>query len=406
MRCADLLVALPADALQLVAEALAVLVLALVGVVLGMDAGEHARGQHGRRVARALLVRPVGDDDRVLGLDVEVVQRADDFESAEYAEHAVELAAGRLRVEMAADIDRQRFRVGAFAAREHRAHLVDAHFEPRRLAPCLEETASLAVLIGQRLAVVAAGDAGADLRHLHQRIPQTVGIDAEILAGADMMFRHRLSSSSHRADRVADVVDQLVDLALGDDQRRRERYDIAGDAQQRSMLERPHERVEGAFGRLPAIGCISIAPISPMLRMSMTFGSPLSECSASSPVGRQLRAARQQAFFLVGVERADRGRRGDRISRIGVAVEELDQMLRPVHEGVVDFLGDEHRAHRDDAVGKTLGGDHDVRRHAEIVGRERRAQTAETGDHFVEDQQDAMLGADFAQPLEVAFRAE
>ena len=75
---------------------------------------------------RALLVGPVGDDDRMLGLDAEIVERAHDLQPAEHAEHAVELAAGRLRVEVAADIDRQRGRIGALAPREHRAHLVDA----------------------------------------------------------------------------------------------------------------------------------------------------------------------------------------------------------------------------------------------------------------------------------------
>ena len=48
---ADRLVALPADALELVAEALAVAVLAVVGPVLLVDAGEHAGGEHGRREA-------------------------------------------------------------------------------------------------------------------------------------------------------------------------------------------------------------------------------------------------------------------------------------------------------------------------------------------------------------------
>jgi hypothetical protein len=72
---------------------------------------------------------------------------------------------------MRADIDGQCVRISAFAAGEHGAHLVEAHFQLRRLAPALEETPPLAVLVGQRLAVVAAGDAGTDLRHLHQRIP-------------------------------------------------------------------------------------------------------------------------------------------------------------------------------------------------------------------------------------------
>jgi hypothetical protein len=81
-----------------------------------VDAGEHAGGQHGRGEARAFLVGPVGDHDRVLGLDAEIVERAHDFEAAEHAEHAVILAAGRLGVEVRADIDGQRIRIGALAA--------------------------------------------------------------------------------------------------------------------------------------------------------------------------------------------------------------------------------------------------------------------------------------------------
>ena len=44
--------------------------------------------------------------------------------------------------------------------------------------------------------------------------------------------------------------------------------------------------------------------------------------------------------------------------------------------------------------------------HAEIVGGERRAEAAEAGDDLVEDQQDAVLVADLAQPLEIALRRD
>ncbi len=47
--------------------------------------------------------------------------------AGEHAEHAVIFAAGRLGVEMRADIDGQGVRIGAGAGGEHRAHLVDAH---------------------------------------------------------------------------------------------------------------------------------------------------------------------------------------------------------------------------------------------------------------------------------------
>ncbi len=148
-----------------------------------MHAGEDTGCQHGRRKPRAFLVCPVGDDDRVLGLDAEVVHGADDFQRAEHAENAVIFAAGRLGVEMAADIDRQCVRIGAGAGRKHRAHPVDADAQAFCLAPRLEEVAAFAVGVRQRLAIVAAGNAGADLRHVHEHVPQTVAVDAQVLAG-------------------------------------------------------------------------------------------------------------------------------------------------------------------------------------------------------------------------------
>ena len=181
---AHLLLAHPADALQFVAEALALQVGAPIGIVERQFAREHAGRQHGRRKARPFLVRPVGHHDGVLGADGEVVERARHLQARQNAEHAVELAARRLRVEMRADIDRQRVRVRAGARHEHVAHAVDAHLKPRRLAPAPEQMAALIVGVRQRLAVVAPRNARPDLRHLHQRIPQTVRVDAQIFAGS------------------------------------------------------------------------------------------------------------------------------------------------------------------------------------------------------------------------------
>ena len=87
---------------------------------------------------------------------------------------------------------------------------------------------------------------------------------------------------------------------------------------------------------------------------------------------------------------------------IGVAVEELDRVLRPVHEGVVDVLAHDHAAHRHRAGGHALGeGDH-VGHDAVALGGERRAEAPEAGDDLVEDQQDAVFVADLAQALEIA----
>ena len=82
-------------------------------------------------------------------------------------------------------------------------------------------------------------------------------------------------------------------------------------------------------------------------------------------------------------------------------MEQLDA-VRTVHEGVVDFLLHEHRAHRYHTIGEALGGGEDIRFHIEVVGRKGRPQAAEAGDDFIEDQQDAVLGADLAQALQVA----
>jgi len=195
---ADRLVADPADAPELVAEALALAVLAAIGVVERVDAGEDARGQHGGGEAGAFLVGPVDHDDRPARPDAEVVEGADDFEAAQHAEHAVIAAAGRLRVEMAADIDRIEARVGAFAAREHGAHLVEAHAEPGALAPRFEQRSAPGVVVGQRLPIAAPGHPRPDLGQLVNGIPQPVGINAEVFTGRG---HHRFLAVAVRSPR-------------------------------------------------------------------------------------------------------------------------------------------------------------------------------------------------------------
>src|SRR5690606_12272234 len=100
---ADFLLADPADALQFVTDLLALEVLATIGVVERDHAGEYAGRQHRRRKARALFIGPVGDDDRVLRPDAEIVQRTHYFQARQHAEHAIIFATGRLGVEVAAD---------------------------------------------------------------------------------------------------------------------------------------------------------------------------------------------------------------------------------------------------------------------------------------------------------------
>lgn len=71
---------------------------------------------------------------------------------------------------------------------------------------------------------------------------------------------------------------------------------------------------------------------------------------------------------------------------IGITVEQLDRRFRPGHEGVVDMLADDGRAHRHSAIGQPLGaGDH-VGGDAEGLGRAGGAEPPESADHLIEDQ--------------------
>ncbi len=124
------------------------------------------------------------------------------------------------------------------------------------------------------------------------------------------------------------------------------------------------------------------------------------------PVFRQRARARQQPLTRVDVERGEPRRAGDRVRGIGVAVEQLDGVLGTRHEGVVDLAAHDHAAHRHHAVREPLGAGDDIRRDVELLCGERRSRAAEARDHLVEDQQDAVLRAQLAQPLQVAFRRQ
>ena len=137
--------ALVADARQLRAEGVAIRVLAAVGPVQVEDTREDARGDHGRGEAGALFVGPDHRLDRCLGLDAVVVEGSDHLEPGEHAVDAVELAAGRLGVQVRAGHDRRQRRVAARAAREDIAHGIHGHGAAGGLAPAHEEIATLPV---------------------------------------------------------------------------------------------------------------------------------------------------------------------------------------------------------------------------------------------------------------------
>ena len=93
------------------------------------------------------------------------------------------------------------------------------------------------------------------------------------------------------------------------------------------------------------------------------------------------------------------------MGRIRVAVEKLDRAFGcRAHDRVVNAFAGGDGAHRLRTVGDALGHRQHVRRHAEALRGERLTRAAVAGDHFVEYQQDPVLVADFAQPLQVTLR--
>ena len=91
---------------------------------------------------------------------------------------------------MRANIHRQRRRVRALASREHVADLVNTHGAARIVAPFLKQSAAFGVFIRQGLAVVATRNAGADLGHFHQAVPQPVAVDPQVFTGCCHLIPH------------------------------------------------------------------------------------------------------------------------------------------------------------------------------------------------------------------------
>ncbi len=176
-----------ADALQLLADGLAVHVLARQAILKREHSGKHARGHHRRCKTRAFLVGPDHHLDRMLSLDAVIVQTANHFKAAQHTVYAVETAAGRLRIRMRASHHRQRVRVAPRTAHEDVAHLVDRHRATRLLSPTHDQVTPFLVEISQREAANTALRGCADLRHRHQAVPQTLAVDLDRRIGFSVL---------------------------------------------------------------------------------------------------------------------------------------------------------------------------------------------------------------------------
>ena len=127
--------------------------------------------------ARAFLVGPGHDFDRAAGDDTGLVDRLKRLESGQHAEGAVELAAGRLGIQMGAGDDGGKGFVGTRTVDEQVADRVGFDGKPQFLRPAGQKAARLGIALGQCRTIDAAIRQGADLRHGHMALPEASLID-------------------------------------------------------------------------------------------------------------------------------------------------------------------------------------------------------------------------------------
>ena len=110
-----------------------------------------------------------------------VIQGAHHFDARQYAVVAIELAAGGLGIDMAARDDRRQGVVAAGAAHKAVADLVDDNRHAGFFGPGDHQITALFVEVGQGQTAHTTLGRGADLGQFHQRGPQAVAVDAQLV---------------------------------------------------------------------------------------------------------------------------------------------------------------------------------------------------------------------------------
>ncbi len=112
----------------------------------------------------------------------------------------------------------------------------------------------------------------------------------------------------------------------------------------------------------------------------------------------------EDAFVTVEVRCGDCCGAGQRMARIGIAVEQVGHGRWPAQECLPHGAGGEDTAQRHRGIGDPFGGSHQVGFYPELLVGKGRSQPPKAGNHLIKNQQDAMAVTDVAQPLQVALR--
>ena len=122
------------------------------------------------------------------------------------------------------------------------------------------------------------------------------------------------------------------------------------------------------------------------------------------PIGLQRAGAAWQILSAVQFQRGNGSGGGQRMAGIGITMEEFDARASASHDGIIDVIPDRNRPHGHGGIRQPLRHGHDIGRHAQAFRAEIGAKAAKAGDDLIINQQNAMLGADIAQALQVAHR--
>src|SRR5215510_3670789 len=132
------------------------------------------------------------------------------------------------------------------------------------------------------------------------------------------MQRNAWRSLRHRLDHAPDLLEELTDLRLADDERRRERERIADRAEHEILtLEATHHRIiaappdrVGARGEIDPGRDADTADVEHARQALQTHGSV-------GPDGLEFLRALEQALGTIEIECRQAGRAGERMCRIG-----------------------------------------------------------------------------------------
>ena len=227
--------------------------------------------------------------------------------------------------------------------------------------------------------------------------------------------------SEHLAKVLRDRPDDDVDVALANDQRRRQSDRIPRLTHHHAILEAPFHQLVPPPSRLSRIRLeLDRTHESDVAHVDHVRQSIIEERMQSVlEVRTHPRGPRVQVLVAVIIQGRQSRRHRHRMTRVRVSVEQFDARRPPPpapaagpgwrgrgrrRDGVVYFPLHEHGTGGDHGIRESLRARDHVGYHAEVLGCRARAEASEARDHLVEYEEYAVLGAYFTYAFQVTPR--